>query len=89
MDYENKQNLLIPMQQIIQQPITPPLNIRIRLIKPSRIPRIPDRRRTSGEFQQKKNLSFPPAMSGHAFHISDILLIHANQKIIGIIIRSL
>ena len=40
MDYENKQNLLIPMQQIIQQPITPPLDIRIRLVKPSRIPRI-------------------------------------------------
>ena len=86
---KNKPNLRILMQQIVQQPVTSPLNIRIRLIKPSRIPGIPNRRGTSGEFQQKKNFPFPPAMPGDTFHISDILLIHANQEIIIIIIRFL
>ena len=41
--------LFIPMQQIIQQPVTSAFHIGICLIKPSRIPRIPDRSGTSDE----------------------------------------
>lgn len=43
------------MQQIIQQPFTSALHIGICLIKPSRIPRIPDRSGTSDEGQQQEN----------------------------------